>query len=117
MREPWKDGRSGTEAEDQVVDVPEAESADREPLLSRDELATSRTRWRSIQASFVDEPRRAVEQADQLIAEIMAHLAETLSKERDRLEGRWDRGDDVSTEDLRITLRRYRSFFERLLSA
>ena len=90
---------------------------ERTPLLPDDEMEGSRERWHSIQASFVDEPRRAVKEADELVAEVMSHLAESFSTERGKLEQQWDRGDDVSTEDLRIALRRYRSFFERLLAA
>jgi hypothetical protein len=66
--------------------------------------------------SFVDEPKRAVEQADNLVAVTMKRLAEMFAEERTRIEGQWDRGDNVSTEDLRFSLRRYRSFFNRLLS-
>jgi hypothetical protein len=64
----------------------------------------------------VDEPRRAVEQADSLVASAMKRLAEVFAEERFNLEHQWDRGDNVSTEDLRIALQRYRSFFQRLLS-
>jgi len=64
----------------------------------------------------VDEPRRSVEDADTLVAELMQRLAESFSNERRRLEGQWDRQESVSTEDLRLAMRRYRSFFERLLS-
>jgi hypothetical protein len=74
-------------------------------------------RWQEIQASFVDEPRTSVEQADALVADLMQRLAAGFSDERQRLEGQWDRGDDVSTEDLRVALTRYRSFFDRLLAA
>ena len=74
-------------------------------------------RWEEIQASFVDEPRDSVAQADALVADLMQRLATGFSAERERLEGQWDSGDDVSTEDLRVALTRYRSFFERLLSA
>lgn len=96
----------------------EAPTADEttEPLLSAHETSDLRGRWDSIQAGFVDEPRRAVEQADNLVAEAMKRLAETFADERAKLETQWDRGGDVSTEDLRIALRRYRSFFNRLLS-
>jgi hypothetical protein len=69
-----------------------------------------------IQAGFVDEPRHAVEQADNLVATTMKRLAEMFSAERSKLESQWDRGDDVSTEDLRLALQRYRSFFHWLLS-
>jgi hypothetical protein len=64
----------------------------------------------------VDEPRRTVEQADELVAQVMQRLAESFASERERLEGQWGRGEDVSTEDLRVALQRYRSFFQRLLS-
>jgi hypothetical protein len=64
----------------------------------------------------VDEPRRAVEQADSLVAGTMKRLAEIFADERNKLESQWDKGENVSTEDLRLALRRYRSFFSRLLS-
>ncbi|HEU5103185.1 MAG TPA: hypothetical protein VFU22_29390 [Roseiflexaceae bacterium] len=85
-------------------------------LLATDETHTFRSRWDTIQTSFVDEPRQSVEQADGLVAEVMQRLAEMFAEERDKLESQWNRGDDVSTEDLRLALRRYRSFFDRLLS-
>jgi len=86
------------------------------PLLVSDETQTFRSRWDAIQTGFVDEPRRSVEQADGLVAEVMKRLAETFAEERSTLEGQWSRGDNVSTEDLRLALQRYRSFFDRLLS-
>ena len=86
------------------------------PLFSPEEGQDFRARWDTIQVSFVDEPRRVVEQADSLVAVAMKRLAEMFAAERERLEGQWDRGGNVSTEDLRLTLRRYRSFFGRLLS-
>jgi hypothetical protein len=87
------------------------------PLLPSDEADGFRRRWEEVQTSFVDEPRRSVEQADGLVAEALRRVAETFSSERDALEGQWGRGEDVSTEDLRVILQRYRSFFNRLLSA
>jgi hypothetical protein len=86
------------------------------PLFSPEEAGNLRTKWDAIQVGFVDEPRRAVEDADSLVAMAMKRLAEQFAEERSRLEGQWDRGGDVSTEDLRIALRRYRSFFGRLLA-
>jgi len=86
------------------------------PLFSSDEAKTFRTQWDAIQVGFVDEPRQSVEQADSLVAAAMKRLAEQFSEERSRLEKQWDRGAYVSTEDLRLALRRYRSFFGRLLS-
>jgi hypothetical protein len=73
-------------------------------------------RWDDIQAGFVDEPRQAVQDADSLVAETMQQLANTFARERGNLEQQWGRGDNVSTEDLRLAFRRYRSFFKRLLS-
>jgi predicted lipid-binding transport protein (Tim44 family) len=87
------------------------------PLLPQNELDGFRSRWADIQGGFVDEPRRAVEQADGLVAEVIKRLAEVFAGERDKLEDQWGRGDDVDTEELRVALQRYRSFFERLLAA
>ena len=81
-------------------------------LFPEKETTDFRTRWTDIQTGFVDEPRRAVEQADAVIK----RLANSFAEERSKLEGQWGRGDDVSTEDLRVSLRRYRSFFDRLLN-
>ncbi len=93
--------------------------ADRErsPLLPEGEAVEFQARWKALQTSFVDEPRRAVEEGDALVAELMQRLANSFAEERQSLETQWDRGDDVSTEDLRVALQRYRSFFDRLLSA
>lgn len=90
--------------------------SDATPLFPSNELQGLRTRWSDAQAAFVDEPRRAVEEADGLVASAMKRLAEVFAEERSRLEQQWDRGDNVSTEDLRLALQRYRSFFHRLLS-
>ena len=85
-------------------------------LFPDNEIAELRNRWNGVQTAFVDEPRRAVEEADGLVAAAMKRLAEVFADERSNLEKQWDRGDNVSTEDLRIALRRYRAFFHRLLS-
>ena len=86
------------------------------PLFPNNELEGLRNRWSEVQTAFVDEPRTAVQQADGLVAAAMKRLAEVFAEERSKLEQQWDRGDNVSTEDLRIALQRYRSFFQRLLS-
>ena len=91
-------------------------SRNAEPLFPNTEAETFRMRWTEVQTGFVDEPRQAVEQADGLVAEMMKQLAEVFADERSKLEEQWSRGDDISTEDLRQALRRYRSFFDRLLS-
>ena len=94
------------------------ESSDRTAgtLLQENEANDFRKRWADIQTGFVDEPRRSVEQADALVAEVIKRLANSFAEERSRLEGQWGRGDDVSTEDLRVALQRYRAFFDRLLN-
>jgi hypothetical protein len=86
------------------------------PLFVSDEAQKFRTRWEKIQIEFVDEPKKSVEQADELVAATIKRLAEVFAAERNKLEQEWDKGDNVSTEDLRVALRRYRSFFDRLLS-
>lgn len=86
-------------------------------LFAEDETQRFRTKWTDIQAEFVDEPKKSVEKADHLVAETIKRLAEVFAGERSKLEQEWSHGEDrVSTEDLRIALRRYRSFFDRLLS-
>ncbi len=85
-------------------------------LLPAEMDARFQQRWKEIQTRFVDEPRGAVEDADSLVANLMQQLAEGFAKERERLEAQWGRGEDISTEDLRVALQRYRSFFQRLLS-
>ena len=102
-------------------DVDEADDSDataeREPLFAGEDAERFRARWQEIQAAFVDEPREAVQNADSLVADLMQRLAATFSEERSSLESQWDSGEDASTEDLRVALQRYRSFFDRLLSA
>jgi len=102
----------------------DAQPADASPVTERDATALFephvldqfKERWAEIQTGFVDEPRRAVEQADSLVANVVQRIAEQFSNERAKLEEQWSKGDNVSTEDLRQALRRYRSFFDRLLS-
>jgi hypothetical protein len=86
------------------------------PLLASQQAERFRARWTDVQTGFVDAPRQAVEQADGLVAELMQHLAKSFADERSGLESQWDRGGDVSTDDLRTAFQRYRSFFERLLA-
>ncbi len=84
-------------------------------LLSREESLQFRTRWNEIQGKFVDEPRTAVQQADKLVEDVMEQISTMFSKEHDTLVSQWKQGNDVSTEDLRKALQRYRSFFNRLV--
>jgi hypothetical protein len=106
-----EDADAGTVA---TADDPAAEDT---ALLPEDQGSEFQGRWEAIQTTFVDDPRDAVENADALVAELMQQLADGFARERERLEGQWSRGEDVSTEDLRVVLQRYRSFFRRLLSA
>jgi hypothetical protein len=86
------------------------------PLFASDAVQDFRTEWDRVQTAFVDDPRSAVKQADELVARAIKRLAESFAEQRSRLEDQWVRGDDVSTEDLRLALRRYRAFFQRLLA-
>ena len=109
--------READEVENARATDATADGSAREPLFETADRDRFGDRWTTIQAAFVDDPRDAVKEADALVAELMQRLAETFSTERSRLESQWDNDEDVSTEDLRIALQRYRSFFDRLLSA
>ncbi len=113
--DPTDDGRRADAAAVRA-DAPRMADEAAMPLFVDGETAGFRARWSGIQTGFVDEPRHAVEEADALVAEVMQRLAKGFADERQRLEGQWERRDTVSTEDLRQAMRRYRSFFERLLS-
>lgn len=91
------------------------EADDAEVLFGADDAEKFRLRWRELQADFVDDPKHAVEGADDLVAEVMRTLSETFAEHKRDLEGQWRDGGE--TEDLRVALRRYRSFFEQLLNA
>lgn len=108
--------RSERNADLQAEPSPGSAAADSTPLFPDDQLKDLQARWDDIQTGFVDEPRSAVEHADSLVASTMQQLAEAFAKERSKLEQQWDRGDNISTEDLRMAFQRYRSFFRRLLS-
>jgi hypothetical protein len=119
-----EDGRSRDAAADaqRPGDEPkmspaQADDDERAPLLPGDDAERFRRRWEDLQAGFVDEPRQKVEEADELVGELMRQLTAGFSEERSSLESQWDSGENVSTEDLRVALTRYRSFFNRLLSA
>jgi hypothetical protein len=117
-----------TAVEHALVKVPEATDPDHadhpstEPrdgeqgsLLERDRAESFRRRWRDIQTEFVERPRDSVERADRLVVEVMQQLQASFALARERLESQWGDGSDASTEDLRVALRRYRAFFDRLL--
>lgn len=85
-------------------------------LFADDELVGMRARWDSVQAGFVDDPRDCVQKADGLVSDLVDQLTNGFAQARSRLEEQWAQGEQASTEDLRVALKRYRSFFERLLS-
>ena len=89
---------------------------ERVPLFQQNEAGDLKHKWETIQTAFVDNPRHAVEEADKLVAFAIKRIAEGFANERAKLEGQWSRGEQISTEDLRVVLQRYRSFFSRLLS-
>ena len=96
--------------------VPTGEHDESGPLLSGEDATSYQRQWEELQTGFVDDPRKVVAEADELVATVMRRLAEGFADERERLEAHWDRGEDVSTEDLRVALQRYRSFFRRLVT-
>jgi hypothetical protein len=99
----------GTESAAQRTGTSSGESLFAEP-------ASLRSRWADIQASFVDDPRQSVQKADGLVADLVDQLTASFAEARSRLEEHWARGEEVSTENLRVALKRYRDFFERLLA-
>jgi hypothetical protein len=108
------DDAAGTGSDAAADTATDGGDGDATPLLA--DAEGFQGRWEEIQVRFVDEPRGAVEDADALVATVMQRLAEGFAQERERLEAQWGRGEDISTEDLRVALQRYRSFFRRLLS-
>ncbi|MFJ8587496.1 hypothetical protein ACIRD2_23010 [Streptomyces sp. NPDC093595] len=99
---------AGRADSDQQEDAPQ--------LLASDDQDRFRERWQSIQNEFVDDPREAVHKADALVADVMQQLASNFADHKKDLEGQWNRGEEANTEDLRMALRKYRSFFNRLLT-
>jgi len=90
---------------------------ERRPLFDENDLSGYRSRWTEVQTRFVDDPRGTVKEADALVNDVMQRLTQTFTDERASLESQWSEGKDASTEDLRVAMQRYRSFFARLLSA
>lgn len=86
------------------------------PLFEDNEAKKFRTQWLNIQSKFVDDPRESVKQADELVASVLKSVTMGFSDRRVALEKQWNSGENISTEDLRVALKRYRSFFDRLLT-
>jgi hypothetical protein len=107
---------SGTAEAPAASGTPKAADDEMPQLLTDDDERAFRDRWQTIQNKFVDDPREAVHEADTLVADVMQTLASTFAQHKKDLEGQWGEGEKVDTEELRGALRRYRSFFNRLLS-
>ena len=93
-----------------------SDTEDLEPLFSTDAAADFRHGWDAVQIGFVDDPRKAVKDADDLVNRVLQNLGETFKGERARIEEQVAQSHPMSTEELRVALRRYRSFLHRLLS-
>jgi hypothetical protein len=98
-----------------VLELPET-GTEAGPLFADEQSASYRSRWDEIQARFVDDPRGAVGEADELVSTVIGELESSFRSRRDSLEAGWQEGDDTSTESLRLALQAYRSFFGRLLN-
>jgi len=109
-----EDMSEGSDQED-VLELPES-GTEAGPLFAEEQSASYRSRWDEIQARFVDDPRGAVREADELVSTVIGELESSFHARRDSLEAGWQGGDDTSTEGLRLALQAYRSFFGRLLS-
>jgi hypothetical protein len=100
---------------EEVLELPES-GMEAGPLFAEDQSASYRSRWDEIQGRFVDDPRDAVREADELVSTVIGELESSFHSRRDSLEAGWQQGDDTSTESLRLALQAYRSFFGRLLN-
>jgi hypothetical protein len=109
--------RAGADTGEATHHVPGRSDDRPAELVAQADADAFRTRWTDVQTRFVDAPQGAVEDADALVADLMRHLAQRFTDERAGLEKQWSEGADPSTEDLRVALTRYRSFFDRLLDA
>ena len=114
---PAPDDQTASVAETRVESTPATPETPSEDVLFADnDLADLRERWAGVQAAFVDDPKDCVQKADGLVSDLVEQLTHGFSDARSRLEERWSRGEQASTEDLRLALMHYRAFFERLLS-
>jgi CHAD domain-containing protein len=93
-----------------------AASEDAPPLFEAEAVTSFRGRWQDVQTGFVDDPRRAVRDADELVAAVISALASSFAEHKGELEAQW-RDGEPATEELRVALRRYRSFFDQLIGS
>ena len=115
MARPEAEQREPAESTAERAATERDEGEQPDALMRDDRWRDFANRWDAIESGFVDDPRRTVEQADRLVAEVIAHLSQVFTEERARLEAQWSRGANVETEDLRVAMRRYRDFFKTLV--
>jgi hypothetical protein len=96
------------------VETPSGGDVETPELIDEEKITGFRDRWQNVQTGFVDDPKQAVRQADELVAAVISALATTFAEHKSELESQWQQGEPA-TEELRIALRRYRSFFDQLL--
>jgi len=119
LNEPRRNEPVENQPESRVVSMESRRAAraeTEESLISSRQTEDLRARWTVIQASFVDEPRKAVQEADALLSAAIKQIEESFTDQTGQLEKQWSEGSEASTEDLRLALQRYRTFFDRLLS-
>lgn len=118
LNEPRKNFPVEQQSDAQVVSIESRrEKTEREgPLIAKRELEELRSRWTVIQASFVDNPRQSLQEAHGLVSSALQQIEDSFRDQQSQLEKQWSKGTDVSTEDLRVALQHYRTFFDRLLS-
>jgi regulator of extracellular matrix RemA (YlzA/DUF370 family) len=118
LNEPHRTGQPAGQPEGEIISLEERRgvASSEKSLIPKRQTEDMRERWKTIQASFVDEPRKAVQDADQLVKSAIQQMEEVFRNQRSQMEQQWSGGKDVSTEDLRLSLQRYRTFFDRLLS-
>jgi hypothetical protein len=110
-RRQARPSRAEAGADDQVA----AAGRERATLMALERAEAYNSRWNELKGEFVDEPRRAVRGANELVGQVLDELEELFRRQRSALEQGLD-SEQTSTEDLRLALGRYRSFFDRLLS-
>lgn len=119
LNEPRRNDLPETQPEGRVISMENrrgGKMTGQEPVIASDQMEDLRSRWTGIQASFVDEPRKAVQEADTLLSAAIKQIEESFRSQKSQIETLLSRGSEASTEDLRIALQRYRALLDRLLS-
>lgn len=109
-----EDSHTGDARTDTTTPAQSGGDVETPALIDEEKVTGFRDRWQNVQTGFVDDPKQAVQQADELVAGVISALATTFAEHKSELESQWQQGEPA-TEELRIALRRYRSFFDQLL--